>query len=261
MAEIQTKVILVGLGGATCSGKTTLAKHLKNILPNSVIVHQDDFAPPEELLPIKHGYQDWDAPDCAIDYPRLSNFLKHVKDTGCIPDDHRSHDHLNKHTDLPIEAECQRRLAENFRVIQDQVKESDHINIVWGLVDGFLLYWNQEVIEQLDMRFLLRLPLKTLEGRRRARQVYITATQFNEEGDEWVDPPDYWETIVLPAYLDAHREIFEGGDVENGGLTNKVGGLVLIEPEKEDKEMSMTDIVERCCQELYQLVRAEQVGS
>lgn len=84
MAEIQTKVILVGLGGATCSGKTTLAKHLKNILPNSVIVHQDDFAPPEELLPIKHGYQDWDAPDCAIDYPRLSKFLKHVKDIGSL---------------------------------------------------------------------------------------------------------------------------------------------------------------------------------
>lgn len=252
MAEIQTKVILVGLGGATCSGKTTLAKHLKNILPNSVIVHQDDFAPPEELLPIKHGYQDWDAPDCAIDYPRLSNFLKHVKDTGSIPDDHRSHDELNKQTDLPIDAECQHRLTERFRVIQDQAKESDNVNIVWGLIDGFLLYWNQEVIEQLDIRFLLRVPLKTLEGRRKARQVYITA-----KGDAWVDPPDYWEKIVLPAYLDAHRDIFEGADVENGDLTNKVKGLVLIEPGKEDKEMSMTDIVERCCQELCQFVMAE----
>ncbi|KAG1800000.1 hypothetical protein EV424DRAFT_1352225 [Suillus variegatus] len=44
-AEIQTKVILVGLG----------------ILP---VVTQ-----PEELFPIKHGYQDLDASDCAIDYP------------------------------------------------------------------------------------------------------------------------------------------------------------------------------------------------
>ncbi|KAG2358907.1 hypothetical protein BDR07DRAFT_1293527 [Suillus spraguei] len=254
MAEIQTKVILVGLGGATCSGKTTLAKHLKTILPNSVIVHQDvAVAQPEELLPVKHGYQDWDAPDSAIDYPRLSNFLKHVKDTGSIPDDHRSHDHLNKQTDLPIEEECQHRLAERFRVIQEQVKESDHINIVWGLVDGFLLYWNQEVIEQLDMRFLLRVPLRTLEDRRKARQVYITASIGRRMGR----PPDYWEKIVLPAYLDAYREMFESGDVENGDLTNKVEGLVLIEPEKEGKRMSMTDIVERCCQELYKLVRAE----
>jgi hypothetical protein len=98
---------------------------------------------PEELLPIKYGYQDWDTPDGAIDYPRLSKFLKHVKDMGSIPDDHRSHDYLNKQTDLLIGAECQHRLAERFRVIQDQVKENGHINIVWGLVDGFLLYWNQ----------------------------------------------------------------------------------------------------------------------
>ena len=27
--------------GATCSGKTTLAKHLNRILPDSVIIHQD----------------------------------------------------------------------------------------------------------------------------------------------------------------------------------------------------------------------------
>ncbi|KAG0702970.1 hypothetical protein DFH29DRAFT_1044387 [Suillus ampliporus] len=253
MTELQTKVILVGLGGATCSGKTTLAKHLKNILPNSVIVHQDvAVAQPEEVLPINHGYQDWDAPDTAIDYPRLSKFLKHVKDTGSIPVDHRSHDHLNKQTDLPIEAECQDRLAERFRVIQDQMKENDNINIVWGLVDGFLLYWNQELIEQLDVRIFLRVPLKTLESRRKARQVYITS-----KGDAWVDPPDYWEKIVLPAYLDAHREIFEGGDVENGDLTSKVKGLVLIEAEKEGQVMSMTDVVERCCQELHQLVKAE----
>lgn len=57
----KTRVILIGVGsvsfspilyllilifqvenrGATCSGKTTLAKHLNRILPDSVIIHQD----------------------------------------------------------------------------------------------------------------------------------------------------------------------------------------------------------------------------
>lgn len=54
---MKTKVVLVGVGfvfyilscaqshaifrGATCSGKTTLAKQLRTILPDSVIIHQD----------------------------------------------------------------------------------------------------------------------------------------------------------------------------------------------------------------------------
>jgi nicotinamide/nicotinate riboside kinase len=103
---------------------------------------------PEELLPINNGYQDWDAPDHAIDYPRLSDFLKQVKETGNIPVDHISHDHLNKQTDLPIEPESHQRLTERFRVIQDQIKERDNINVVWGLIDGFLLYWNQVCYQQ-----------------------------------------------------------------------------------------------------------------
>jgi len=41
----EVKVVLIGVGGATCSGKTTLAKHLRQILPGSFIIHQDDFAP------------------------------------------------------------------------------------------------------------------------------------------------------------------------------------------------------------------------
>jgi nicotinamide/nicotinate riboside kinase len=66
-----------------------------------------------------------------------------VKETGSIPTDHISHDHLNKQTDLPIKPECRQRLADRFKVIQDQIKERDNINIAWGLIDGFLLYWNQ----------------------------------------------------------------------------------------------------------------------
>lgn len=34
-------VIRIWESGATCSGKTTLAKHLRSILPGSVILHQD----------------------------------------------------------------------------------------------------------------------------------------------------------------------------------------------------------------------------
>ena len=56
------RVFIVAIDGASCSGKTTLAKHLQRILPNAVILHQDDFAPPQEQIPLHpvHGVQDWD---------------------------------------------------------------------------------------------------------------------------------------------------------------------------------------------------------
>jgi len=91
---VSKRVVLVGVGGPTCSGKTTLSKvsnapppstsrfdriahqlitrlrksqWLRQIIPNSVILHQDDFAPAVEQVPIHpvHNVQDWDSKDGA----------------------------------------------------------------------------------------------------------------------------------------------------------------------------------------------------
>jgi nicotinamide/nicotinate riboside kinase len=42
----------------------SLAKNLRKVLPNSHILHQDDFAPKSEEIPIHpvHGVPDWDDP-------------------------------------------------------------------------------------------------------------------------------------------------------------------------------------------------------
>ncbi len=89
MAESSTgskaRIVVVGVGGATCSGKTTLAKHLLQILNPSqkgdssskggiteaFILHQDDFAPPEATLPVNEefGVTDWDHPPTAVSRP------------------------------------------------------------------------------------------------------------------------------------------------------------------------------------------------
>ncbi|KAF9564775.1 P-loop containing nucleoside triphosphate hydrolase protein [Agrocybe pediades] len=236
----KTRVILVGVGGATCSGKTTLAKHLNRILPDSVIIHQDDFAPPQELVPVHpiHKVQDWDAPAGAITWPRLVNFLKEVKKTGKIPPDHRSHDHLNEQKEIKIDEAVREKWIAEFERLKQQLEARRHERIIWGLVDGFLLYWNKDVIEQLDVRIMLRVPHDVLKQRRHERHGYHTA-----EGSLWRDPPNYWETIVYPAYVEAHRDAFENGDVEHGKPTNKVENLILLE----SLDISMTEAVERCC--------------
>ncbi|KAF9268763.1 P-loop containing nucleoside triphosphate hydrolase protein [Marasmius fiardii PR-910] len=243
-APSRTRVVLIGIGGATCSGKTTLAKHLKRILPHSVIIHQDDFAPPQHKVPIHpvHQVQDWDAPAGAIEWDRMIDFLKNVKETGVIPPDHRSHDHLNEQKKVPLSESISSKWQSQFDRL---VNEADYKGekIVWGIVDGFLLYWHPDVFEQLDVRIFLRVPHDILKQRRHERHGYHTAVQSDPEGSLWRDPPMYWEQIVWPAYLEAHRDAFVDGDVESGVPNERVRGMSLIN----SLEIGMDEIVERTC--------------
>ncbi|KAF7428531.1 ribosylnicotinamide kinase [Pleurotus ostreatus] len=238
--DVPTKVIFVGVGGATCSGKTTLAKHLRRILPNSVIIHQDVRYSPMEEVPLHpvHGVQDWDSAPGAISWARMVTFLRHVKETGVIPPDHRSHDHLNEQQVVPVPDELADKWRAHFQALQQKLEAETKEKIIWGLVDGFLLYWNHDVVDQLDVKFFLRVPHDALKKRRHDRHGYHTA-----EGALWRDPPQYWENIVYPAYVEAHRHLFVDGDVEHGKLASDADKLVLLET----LEMTMGNAVEKCC--------------
>lgn len=238
MASTQTKVILIGVGGATCSGKTTLAKHLRSTLPDSFIIHQDDFAPAQELIPIHpvHKVQDWDDAPGAIDWDRLATFISRVKDEGILPD-HPSHDHLNSQRDTPVPQEMRTAWAKHFQNLVDRSSKKG-IRVVFALLDGFLLYWDKRLIDAIDVPLLLRVGYDTLHQRRIERSGYHTA-----EGSFWTDPPGYWENIVYPAYVRAHEDMFTNGDVEKGEPTDRVPGLVLLDGELND----MPAIFEQAC--------------
>lgn len=64
--------------------------------------------------------------------------MEQVKQTGEIPPEHKSADHLNQQTDLPISKENLARWKEVFSRLAD--KSGD--KVVWALIDGFLLYWD-----------------------------------------------------------------------------------------------------------------------
>ncbi|KAI6111269.1 hypothetical protein F5141DRAFT_1113597 [Pisolithus sp. B1] len=237
---VNTRVILIGVGGATCAGKTTLAKHLCKILPNSVIVHQDSM----ESVPVHPVYnmQDWDNPESAVDWPRFRQFLENVKQDGRIPPDHIRNDPYNEQKKFPVDEECSAKWKSHFEEVERRAREDHGVEIVWTLVDGFLLYWDQTI------RIFLRVQQDTLRERRRERDNYIV------DGSTWPpDPPLYWERIAWPGYVAAHKDMFENGDVESGRPTgDRTRGMVVLENEK----MSTTEVVDRCCKEIAALLRA-----
>ena len=80
-------------------------------------------------------------------------------------------------------------------MLRREWEEKESVEIVWGLVDGFLLYWDpvrvcgylssagliggtfQEVVSALDSRLFLRVPHDVLKQRRHERHGYHTAGQ------------------------------------------------------------------------------------
>lgn len=78
------------------------------------------------------------------------------------------------------------------------------------IFDGFLLY-SQSMITvqpQIDIKLFLRVSYAKAKARREARSGYVTMEGF------WEDPPGYVDKIVWPNYVDAHKFMFENGDVE-----------------------------------------------
>ena len=66
------KLVLVGIGGPSSSGKTTVAKALHSLYPASTLVHLDDFISPDDQIPkdARQRRGNWDCAD-TIDWTKV----------------------------------------------------------------------------------------------------------------------------------------------------------------------------------------------
>ncbi|KAF9964475.1 ribosylnicotinamide kinase [Mortierella alpina] len=189
----KSRIITIGLSGPSSGGKTTVSRYLKSILPNSTIVHQDDFYRPEADLPLdpKTGLANWDCPE-AIDFQALTTTLGHVKEHGRFPDGFDSLEEKNpvgsKETPLPVSQEILDALKKD---ILDQIPEHERDRTKFVILDGFILYVDETLRRTLDVKFFLTAPYQILKERRESRKGYATLE----------DPPGYFDDVVWPNYL------------------------------------------------------------
>ena len=54
--------MIIGVGGASCSGKSTLCSWLHYLLDDSQILRQDAFYKSDSLIPVVDGITNWDSP-------------------------------------------------------------------------------------------------------------------------------------------------------------------------------------------------------
>lgn len=196
--------LLVGISGPSSSGKTTLSRLLRDIFPPSKlsILHLDDFYLTDAEIPVRNGIQDWDCLD-SINLPQLKKALEHIKEHGTSPDWLESQEDQNSVGEHGVPEELVQKLRERVRGCD---LEGRRICIV----DGFLLFSEdmKDIRSLFDVKLFLRTSYDTAKRRREARSGYVTLEGF------WEDPPGYVDKVVWPNYVQDHKFLFEGEDVE-----------------------------------------------
>ncbi|KAI1427902.1 nicotinamide riboside kinase 1 [Xylaria sp. FL1777] len=226
MTETSRKAIVVGISGASSSGKTTLARLLRDVFPHTFILHEDDFYRPETELPSKHDLLDWDCAE-AINFEDMARALEHIQAEGTFPpfvDSMEDQNTIGKCT-VPesvisaAKSRVEAWLAPGqpghaiFPSSSSSSSSSSSANLRLCILDGFLLYGADPPLrriteELLDIKFFLTVSRQRATARREARDGYVTLEGF------WTDPPGYVDKIVWPNYAESHAWLFEDGDVE-----------------------------------------------
>ncbi|KAK4547933.1 hypothetical protein LTR36_010652 [Oleoguttula mirabilis] len=224
--------VLVGISGVSSSGKTTLARLLRDIFPNVFVLHEDDFYKDDPDIPVKDGVADWDCLE-AINVPSFEQALAFIKKHGTSPPHFISKEDKNSVGKIEVD----HAVVENLKWKASRWMFQNVPPVV--IIDGFLLYSEEmkTIRDSFDVKLLLRTDLETAKARREARSGYVTLQGF------WEDPPGYVDNVVWPNYVKAHAYLFEDGNVEGQVNEAKLGALN-IETMPRNAQNSMTQCLE-----------------
>ncbi|KLU91950.1 hypothetical protein MAPG_10899 [Magnaporthiopsis poae ATCC 64411] len=210
----EQKAIIVGISGCSSSGKTTLARLLRDIFPNAFVLHEDDFYRPESEQPKKGDLLDWDSVE-SLNLPQMEKSLSYIRQTGKFPPDLDSKEDQNSVGACPVPdskiAELKQKVADWTQPGQAGYGLLVPDKLSLCLLDGFLLYHPPRldaVMDRLDLKLFLLVSRDRAIQRRKARTGYVTLEGF------WEDPEGYVEEIVWPNYAESHAWLFENGDVQ-----------------------------------------------
>uniref|UniRef100_A0A674DX32 Thyroxine-binding globulin n=2 Tax=Salmo trutta TaxID=8032 RepID=A0A674DX32_SALTR len=161
------RTLVVGIGGMTNGGKSTMSSSLHLRIPNSCIIAQDAFFKDDSVIAVdSNGFKQYDVLDALHMDRMMSKIESWRKDPGSF-------------------------LASQSLRTQCSVGEEVFVLIV----EGFLIFNYGPLNELMDKRYFLEIPYDVCKERRGSR-VYTPP-----------DMPGYFDGYVWPRYLKNRQEM------------------------------------------------------
>ncbi|XP_062400094.1 nicotinamide riboside kinase 1-like isoform X1 [Sardina pilchardus] len=166
------KTLIIGIGGMTNGGKSTLSKALQKRLPNSCIISQDTFFKDDSVVPVDiHGFKQYDL----LSALHMDRMMEEVETWQQDPRAFTA-----SHTGVG-------------QLLSERVDQQVYVLII----EGFLIFNHRPLNELMNKKYFLQIPYDTCKQRRSSR-VYNPP-----------DPPGYFDGHVWPMYLKNRKEMEE----------------------------------------------------
>ncbi|XP_068167877.1 nicotinamide riboside kinase 1 isoform X2 [Antennarius striatus] len=186
------KTLIVGVGGVTNGGKSTLSGHLHQQISNSCVIEQDSYFKDESMVSVdSSGFQQYDVLE-ALHMDVMMNDINSWREN---PESFLRQRNLNPASSL------------------------DDKEVFVLIVDGFLIFNHRALNDLFNKRYFLEIPYEVCK-RRRSSRIYTP-----------VDPPGYFDGHVWPMYV-KNRQVMEESGVSGimflDGLKSKEELLAIV---------------------------------
>lgn len=166
------KKLVVGVGGMTNGGKSTLSRSLHQQIPNSCIIAQDSYFKDDSVVQVdSNGFKQYDVLEALEMDKMMSDVDSWLRDPKLFL----------------------RQLGLNPEHQTASGNEDEEVFVL--IVEGFLIFNYRPLNELFDKRHFMEIPYEVCK-RRRSLRVYTPP-----------DPPGYFDGHVWPMYLKNRQEM------------------------------------------------------
>ena len=208
--------LIIGVSGATCSGKSSLAHSLEQSLPGSILICQDDFFLPEDdkrhiIIPtLRHNnWEIMSSLDMDKMHDRVNDIIsdksyktisletlkKIAADITNIPEGIAKRN--GNYEESSAVAVTDKTVKMNGDCCGTRNKEDTTPGVKILIIEGFLIFNDKILADLCEMKYFLTLDRHECWARRSART-------YNPP-----DVPGYFDLCVWPEYVKHRDQVFE----------------------------------------------------